>query len=73
LYNSKNYSTDGGDKLVIGGTLQIEQGAKVIGLDNASNKLDFQANSTATTVKELIQDFNKLLANLQNANMMNKS
>ena len=31
-YNIKNYSTDGGDELVIGGTLTVEEGATVTGL-----------------------------------------
>lgn len=32
-YVTKNYSTDGGDTLVIGGTLKVEAGATVEGLE----------------------------------------
>jgi|GEM_PF-1650700 len=32
-YITKNYSTDGGDTLVIGGTLKVEAGATVEGLE----------------------------------------
>lgn len=35
-YNCKNYSTDGGDKLVIGGTLEIADGASVTGITTAT-------------------------------------
>ena len=32
----KNYNTDGGDKLVIGGTLEVKEGATVIGIADAT-------------------------------------
>ena len=35
-YNAKNYMTDGGNRLVIGGTLEVEDGATVIGIEGAS-------------------------------------
>lgn len=35
-YTTKNYSTDGGDKLVIGGTLEIAAGASVTGITTAT-------------------------------------
>ena len=33
---TKNYTTDGGDKLVIGGTLEIKEGASVTGITTAT-------------------------------------
>ena len=45
-YNAKNYTEQGGEKTVIGGTLEIREGASVTGLPSANN----QATSTATTV-----------------------
>jgi len=36
-YNPKNYSADGGDRLVIGGTLEIESGATVTGAELAAS------------------------------------
>ena len=35
-YNAKNYRTQGGDRLVIGGSLEIKEGASVTGLPPAT-------------------------------------
>ncbi|MEC3772198.1 hypothetical protein [Bacillus velezensis] len=35
-YTSKNYKTNNGDKLVIGGELEIKEGAKVTGLPGST-------------------------------------
>ena len=35
-YNAKNYTEQGGEKTVIGGTLEIKEGASVTGLPSAS-------------------------------------
>ena len=35
-YTTKNYTTSGGDKLVIGGTLEIADGASVTGITTAT-------------------------------------
>ena len=64
-YNTKNYQ-ENGDKLVIGGTLEIEDGATLTGLPKALN----QADSTATTIADLKSDFNDLLAKLKTAGLM---
>ena len=65
-YNTKNYTEQGGDKTVIGGTLEIKQEASVTGLPIAEN----QADSTATDVAGLASDFNALLAKLKAAGLM---
>lgn len=65
-YNTKNYTEQGGDKTVIGGTLEIKQEALVTGLPVAEN----QAGSTATDVTGLVADFNTLLAKLKAAGLM---
>ena len=65
-YNTKNYTEQGGEKTVIGGTLEILEGASVIGLPVAVN----QADSGATTVAGLVADFNALLAKLKAAGIM---
>ena len=65
-YNTKNYTEQGGDKTVIGGTLELLQGATVTGLPLAAN----QADSVATTIAGLITDFNALLAKLKTAGLM---
>jgi len=65
-YNTKNYTEQGGDKTVIGGTLEIKQEASVTGLPVAEN----QADSTATDVAGLVTDFNALLAKLKASELM---
>ena len=57
-YNTKNYTVQGGEKTVIGGTLEIKEGASVTGLPSAPN----QAASTATNVAGLKDDLNALLS-----------
>ena len=42
-YNVKNYTEQGGEKTVIGGTLEIKEGAELAGFPKAEN----QADSTA--------------------------
>ena len=64
-YNTKNYS-ESGDKLVIGGTLEVLDGAKLSGFPVAEN----QAASAATTIADLNADFNLLLEKLKSAGLM---
>lgn len=65
-YNTKNYTEQGGDKTVIGGTFEVLPGATVTGLPVAEN----QADSVVTTVAGLVTDFNALLAKLKAAGLM---
>jgi hypothetical protein len=65
-YNTKNYAEQGGEKLVIGGTLEVLPGAALTGFPVAVN----QADSVATTVEGLVTDFNALLAKLKAAGLM---
>ena len=65
-YNAKNYTEQGSDRTVIGGTLEILDGATLIGLPTAEN----QKASTATTVAGLKDDFNALLSKLKSAGLM---
>ena len=64
-YNTKNYS-ENGDKLVIGGALEVLDGAKLSGFPVAEN----QAPSVATTIADLKADFNLLLEKLKSAGLM---
>ena len=77
--NCKNYTTDGGNRLVIGGTLEVLDTATVTGLQTgyateqtagsvyqASN----QAESAATTIADLKSDFNALLLKMKDAGIM---
>ena len=65
-YNTKNYTEQGGEKTVIGGTLEIKEGAAVTGLPVAAN----QAGSTATQLSGLVTDFNALLSKPKAAGLM---
>lgn len=73
-YNAKNYTEQGGDKTVIGGTLEIKEGATVTGLPSTPpveiSILENQANSEATDVEGLVEDFNALLSKLKAAGLM---
>lgn len=77
--NCKNYLTDGGDKLVIGGTLEILDTAIVTGLQSgyateqtvgSVYQATNQAGSAATTISDLTSDFNALLQKLKDAGIM---
>lgn len=65
-YIPKNYSEQGGDKWVIGGVLKINEDAIVEGFPMAKN----QAESIATTIADLKNDFNALLTKLKVAGLM---
>lgn len=65
-YNTKNYTEQGGEKTVIGGVLEIKEGASVTGFPIVEN----QADSIATDVAGLVTDFNSLLAKLKAAGLM---
>ena len=70
-YNGKNYAEQGGNKWVIGGTLEIKEGASVTGLPAAEvPQAANQADSVATDVPTLVSDFNGLLAKLKAAGLM---
>jgi hypothetical protein len=77
--NCKNYLTDGGDRLVIGGTLEVLDTATVTGLQSgfaseqtAGNvyQASNQAESAATTIADLKSDLNALLLKLKDAGIM---
>ena len=78
-HNCKNYMTDGGDTLVIGGAMVVQNGAMVVGLPiefatvNSTGVIyqaENQRASTATDVATLVNDLNALLTKLKNAGAM---
>lgn len=69
-YNTKNYTEQGGDKTVIGGTLEIKEGATVTGLPSSFTPLENQIESTAEDITSLVSDFNALLSKLKTAGLM---
>ena len=77
--NCKNYMAAGGDRLVIGGTLEVLDTATVTGLQSgyateqaagSVYQAINQAESAATTIADLKSDFNALLLKLKNAGIM---
>ena len=73
MHLTKNYNTDGGDRTVIGGVLEFEQGAEVKnfpGGGSQSGKAENQSASSATAVAGLKNDFNALLVKLKEAGLM---
>ena len=66
MYNGKNYSTDGGDTLVIGGKLKFEGEGKIADFPGAENLVP----KSTTTGSDIRADLNKLIANLKNAGIM---
>ena len=77
-YNTKNYTAHGGNETVIGGKLTFLPGAEVEGLadlldipqDASATPAAYQADSTATTVAGLKDDFNALLSKLRTAGII---
>ena len=73
MYNAKNYTEQNGEvtviggKLVIEGTLEYAEGADV---PSGGSKAANQADSEATTIAALKEDFNGLLAKLKAAGLM---
>ncbi len=73
-YVGKNYTTDGGNKTVIGGKLEFGSDAEVLnfpsGNGSTSGQAENQAASSASQVSALKNDFNALLTKLKNAGIM---
>ena len=70
-YNGKNYMEQGGEKWVIGGTLEIKEGASVTGLPAAEvPQAANQADSDAEDVSTMVSDLNGLRATLRAAGLL---
>lgn len=67
-YNAKNYTEQGGDVTHFGGKVIFEEGCEVEG--NFFTPAANQADSTATTVAALKDEFNALLTKLKTAGLM---
>ena len=65
-YNTKNYTEQGGEKTVIGGSLEFVEGAVLKG-----GIVPNQADSSASTVADLKAAHNALLTKLKDAGLMN--
>lgn len=69
-HNTRNFFAHGGNELVIGGKLTFLEGAEIEGMEGALPKAENQADSTASTIATLKEDFNTLLAALKTAGLM---
>ena len=69
-YNTLNYTEQGGAVTHIGGDLIFEPGAFVEGLPLPFSPIAGQEPSTATTIAQLKEDFNALLAKMQESGLM---
>lgn len=70
MSNIKNYTEQGGDKWVVGGTLEIGSEGQLILGGKSIAPAAHQTDSTATTIADLKTDFNALLAKLNAAGLM---
>ena len=73
MHMTKNYNTDGGNRTVIGGTLEFGEGAEVKNFPGGGpegGKAENQPASTATAAGALKNDFNALLIKLKDAGIM---
>lgn len=74
--SARNYFAHGSGELVIGGKLTflpdatIEGGDDLFGQSEPAAQIAYIANSEATTIAALREDFNGLLAALRNAGLM---
>ena len=74
--NTHNYFAQGGNELVIGGKLTFLPGASIEGGDDLFGQppsfepIGYVADSEATTIAALKDDFNALLATIRNAGLM---
>ena len=68
MYNTPNYTEQGGDKTVIGGEIDVTGTLKLKGktVTQAANQID----SVASTVAGMVADHNALLAKLKAAGLM---
>lgn len=70
MSNVKNYTKQGGEKTVIGGSLDIVEGGKLLFNDAEIQSAENQAASIAIDVETLVTDFNDLLTKLKTAGLM---
>lgn len=70
MSNVKNYAEQGGDKWVVNGTLEVTADGQITIDGIPLTRATAQTDSTATTVTEIKDDFNALLAKLKTAGLM---
>ena len=66
----KIYFDNGGDKLVVNGTLELGEDASIGENGVIPTQMDAIEDSTAATVADLVADFNALLAAMRTAGLI---
>lgn len=71
-YNTKNYTEQGGEKTVIGGTLEFGPDAEVKNFPGGGGVVVAvdPGDSTADSIEGLVADYNALLAALRTAGIL---
>ncbi len=70
MANTKNYGEQGGDKWVVGGTLEVTADGLILLEERPLTRAEMQAESKASTIAGLTSDFNNLLAKLKISGLM---
>jgi len=70
MSNIKNYAEQGGEKWVVNGILEVRADGQITINGTPLTRAAVQADSIATTVTEIVTDFNSLLAKLKTAGLM---
>lgn len=70
MYNTKNYRERGGERWVVNGVLEVSEAGVLLLNGKPLIRATNQAESTASTISELKEDFNLLLQKLKYAGFM---
>ena len=70
MYNTKNYRERGGERWVVNGVLEVTETGVLLLNGKPLIRATNQADSTASTISELKEDFNLLLQKLKYAGFM---
>lgn len=70
MYNTKNYRERGGERWVVNGVLEVTEEGVLLLNGKPLIRAENQAESTASTIAELKDDFNSLLEKLKYSGFM---
>lgn len=73
MYNCKNYSKDNGDTWVIGGKLEVLDGATVNGIVPSATEVEAIATPGSATAEACATKINAIISALQAAGLMEVS
>ena len=70
MANVKNYQVQGGERLIIGGTIEVEGEGSILVDATPFGPAEAQALSTAATVEDVKTDLNLLISKLTAAGIL---